>query len=234
MRCATNVATIAVLTLLLAGFGKGDVFQWDAPGGGSFDNAGNWNPPGVPGMLDEALFGLAALYQVDFANDATNDRLEVVDGDVILDLGGHYVYTLLGTGGNSISVSATPISYSHLGIQNGRLSAIGETVVDGDWMSGVEATLDVLSGGHLETMSLVVGENGPAHLYVDGNLGPASVSVGPSSGGVTELGVDPNVGVGILWSTARTPSSRHGTCSSEGIGSFGGEGASYRFPMVER
>jgi hypothetical protein len=69
-------------------------YYWNDSGGGGFGESDNWNPEGVPGLGDVALFKLLATYTVTFDMDYLNDKIVVDDGsDITLDLGG-YTYTL--------------------------------------------------------------------------------------------------------------------------------------------
>ncbi len=55
---------------------------------GSFQTGANWNPTGVPGGADNALFTSAGPYGVSFSDDATNTAA-TVGADVTFDLSGH-------------------------------------------------------------------------------------------------------------------------------------------------
>lgn len=62
-------------TILLAD--HDDLHFWDSPIGGDFAVSTNWDPVGVPGTNDGAVFNLANTYTVDFAGDVTNESLLV-------------------------------------------------------------------------------------------------------------------------------------------------------------
>ncbi len=89
----------ALLGLLAADVdasGPGIQRNWINSAGGSFHNATNWLPFGVPGPLDTAEFDVGALYTVSFSQSATNKLLVIDDIDVTFDLPPLAVYALNG------------------------------------------------------------------------------------------------------------------------------------------
>jgi hypothetical protein len=92
-----KVSALVFIGLFLATltcFSFADDYYWTDSSGGGFEESDNWNPEGVPGLGDVALFKLPATYTVTFDMDYLNDKIVVDDGsDTTLDLGG-YTYTL--------------------------------------------------------------------------------------------------------------------------------------------
>jgi T5SS/PEP-CTERM-associated repeat protein len=82
-----------------------------APADGSFQVAGNWTAPIVPGAADVAVFDLPGTYTVDLDQDVTNKRLRAngTGVNVSLDLNGNdYVLDTISIGGlegDSVSIS---------------------------------------------------------------------------------------------------------------------------------
>jgi T5SS/PEP-CTERM-associated repeat protein len=85
-----NVAVLACLffTLLTCSCLAADYF-WDDSGGGSFGESDNWNPVGVPGLGDAALFTLPAAYTVTLDEPRFNSMFDVDGSDVTLNLNGY-------------------------------------------------------------------------------------------------------------------------------------------------
>ena len=113
--------------------------EWIAESGGSFQNAENWEPSGVPGPADSAIFDLDVeeLYEVDFTLPATNFRLILHSDRTGLDLGGNQ-YTLTdgtatGPGQHLTGLSVAPFEGDEglLVVENGELST-GAVQVGGE------------------------------------------------------------------------------------------------------
>ncbi|MCE5339941.1 MAG: hypothetical protein LLF92_02265 [Planctomycetaceae bacterium] len=87
---------IAILVLLASNcFVFAEDYTWNNSAGGTFGDANNWTPQGVPGLDggDIVRFTLPAAYTVTFDNYFSNDALYVDGSNVTMDLGG-YNYSL--------------------------------------------------------------------------------------------------------------------------------------------
>ena len=106
-----------------------------APADGSFQVAGNWSGPIVPGAADVAVFDLPGTYTVDLDRDVTNKRLRAngTGVNVSLDLNGNdYVLDTISVGGlegDSVSLafndSSGPASVAAAGASDGFFQAAG-------------------------------------------------------------------------------------------------------------
>jgi T5SS/PEP-CTERM-associated repeat protein len=66
-----------------------DDYYWNDPSGGNFGDSDNWNPAGVPGLGDAALFMLPATYAVTLDEPRYNSMFDVDGSDVTLNLSGY-------------------------------------------------------------------------------------------------------------------------------------------------
>ena len=90
--------------------------SWTNSLGGSFQVDSNWNPRGVPGALDTAIFDLADAYTVTFAAGPSAELLNVSEGDVTFALG------LFAGGLGGMIVGDTTGDVGTLTIENGTIS----------------------------------------------------------------------------------------------------------------
>ncbi len=80
------VVSLSVALASSAAFGGGIARTWFTGNSGSFNDAVFWDPLGVPGPLDTAIFNVDTNYVVDLDADAGFELLNMSEGDVTLDL----------------------------------------------------------------------------------------------------------------------------------------------------
>src|SRR5688572_1237602 len=91
----------AIAALGLATVARGapgpPIKEWIDSAGGSFSDPNNWNPLGVPGSGDKALFNRSSSgYTVNITSNIANTALAVQNDRVTLDIFSSAVYTLSG------------------------------------------------------------------------------------------------------------------------------------------
>jgi T5SS/PEP-CTERM-associated repeat protein len=66
-----------------------NLFEWDNPAGGQFEQASNWDVNRVPTALSQLSFNIAGSYGVSYTGNASSDTLVVRQGNVLLNVGPH-------------------------------------------------------------------------------------------------------------------------------------------------
>src|SRR5688572_25046420 len=189
------VCAAVVAQLLLTVSARAVDHDWVDSAGGFFQDTTNWDPVGVPGADDRAVFNLNGAYTVSFFGDNTSARLTVARDNVTLDLN-KSDYVLNSTGSTSFIVGqAGPIGGTgRLTIGQGTLSAqagqigngvstltiggTGHVTVNADATLRFATTLTVgaaragsltLSGGDLFGATSYVGQDEPGTVNVTGS-----------------------------------------------------------------
>jgi T5SS/PEP-CTERM-associated repeat protein len=148
---------------------------WQAPFGGSFNSAANWEGGVVPGASDVARFErtldptiIQLNYTVTFSASVINQALEVEDDFVTFDLNGHLYDTTQSTIGVEVGTLANRTG--KLTINDGSIEVFnnGEIVIA--TVANSIGFLTLNNGGRIINSSgaaLVVGESGSGTLTVD-------------------------------------------------------------------
>ena len=145
LRIAVGLSFLALMTSVMSTNPTfAVVFNWDNSVGGAFDTDFNWDRGSVPGIGDDAVFGLDADYTVTFFRDEATDGLRLENNsDVTFDLAGE-TYTVdsitFGTGdalGDSnqllILDGTLRLSSSISGVMDvGASNALSQIVVSGE------------------------------------------------------------------------------------------------------
>src|SRR5687768_4779527 len=100
-RRATVIAAAIAPLLVVGGTARAVDHDWVNSTGGFFQQTTNWDPVGVPGAADRAIFSLNGTYTVTFFGGRTNDRLLVARDNVTFDLN-NFEYVLDNTGSTSL------------------------------------------------------------------------------------------------------------------------------------
>jgi hypothetical protein len=215
MKMKTSLPVLIVAVLSFVSAAQTD-YQWINPAGGNYFNPEFWNPAGIPGPADRALFGLSATYPIVFDTDWVLGRLMVDGGEADLDLGGKRL-DLIWTDPTD---DAAVIGHRYAGkllLTNGSIYSGSVTLGrNGDTFGA----LQVSSGGFWEArrdpdwQGIWIGFNGDADMTVDGGgivrhgHGAAAVMPG-STARISVLGgstwyVDGWFGTGISGDTIAT------------------------------
>lgn len=186
---------ICFLVLAMASLGvQGQsTYEWTHTGTGAYDAPGNWDPNGVPGSLDTALFGndLAGDKPTVqwHSGDTSNDTLRVEAGETTFEsVGDVYTHQV-----NHLNISGGDLTLASL-----EITTLDDLSID----SG--STLKVQTDGsvtHLGSLDVTVGDTAVGKLRIDfgGSVSSASGSIGEqagSSGGVIVFGT------GSTWNNA--------------------------------
>ena len=193
-------------------------YTWSDPGGGTWSDAGNWTPNGIPGSADQALINLSGAYAVSL------DIAEI--GSLTLDAAGVMVAptgTLKLDG--VLDVKAGTLTVDHA-IQGGTLIADGGTITyAGGVLDGVtlQGPLDLSVAGASVTIDdgITFAGGGPAQIMVTGSnsslvfnnedtqtLDNVAITVGNASGtarlSAGALTLDANSSLSIIDGTTET------------------------------
>lgn len=218
---------LAVLLAMAANVDRAaaETVRWVAPDGGSYSAAGNWNPAGVPGAADVALFDLSDAYVVTFPaqrprpGEPTNRAVHIYDDEVTFDLNsrtltltdsGDSPSLLIGYGGRfdrGNQGALTLLDGTVLGV-DGVLGRAGGLPISrgnlGELIIGSGAMLD-LSGG------LYVGDDARGALHIEqGGHAEAKLWVGFEEGASGNVLIE---NPGSLLTTAQPTIANLGTAS---------------------
>ena len=167
-RLAGALCGLAAVIGLLAAGAAGDDRFWSSPGGGWFEDPGNWGGAPPPGAADNAIFDLVSPgYVVAFAASPTSGRLTVHYDEVTLDLNGQ-TWTLADAF-ESVVAGSQPGDVASLSVTDGFLNGSQMLIAEDPWAIG---TVSVQSGGTVTLSGAAeVGRLGDGWLeIVDGGV----------------------------------------------------------------
>jgi T5SS/PEP-CTERM-associated repeat protein len=182
---------------------------WITSGGGAFGVPAavspNWSTmnggPGgatVPSTTDTATFSLNAVYTVTFAQNVTNDTLDIDNGSVTFSLGGN-TYTVTATG-QSVRIGDVAGQTGRFTISNGTLQA-DDTFVGAT--SGTAVGTLTINGGVWNDTQMIVGDLGNGTLTIQ-NGGDVNESLDATIGDdLSGVGTATVFGGGTTWNVSR-------------------------------
>jgi T5SS/PEP-CTERM-associated repeat protein len=171
-RCSACAIPLLSITLAISQVARGVDKDWTNTSGGFFQTTTNWDPAGVPGSADRAIFDLNTNYNVTFFGGATNSRLLVSDDQVTFNLAGSQ-YNLTNTGSTSLIVGLAGIAVGAAGqlylTNNGTLSCVSAEIGrSAQFGIGGTGTIGVTNNSTLRISQVfAIGSSRPGNLIVN-------------------------------------------------------------------
>ncbi|MGE0483470.1 MAG: hypothetical protein AB7Q81_04985 [Gammaproteobacteria bacterium] len=196
--CATTGRSIARRMAFMLGALAGAVsvavpaatIDWANPGGGSFGTSFFWLPASVPGAADIARFNLPATYQVSFASNVTNDRLQVRSGVVTFDMNGHGYALNNATAGVFVGLNAGDNAELKLKGPGGGLSlASGARIGENAGAVGRVAVGDGTFWNNQGILLVGNGGNGELRIETGGEVSNTAATIGDNAGSLGSVAV---------------------------------------------
>ncbi|MBN1911816.1 MAG: hypothetical protein JW818_18895 [Pirellulales bacterium] len=177
-RCRILGGTVLLAVLLASGDALAALYSWNDISGGSFNDPMNWNPNGLPGVVDNVFFDLDNDYEIEFGQNEASYRAYVETDNIQLQLGGHqwsvanecfigWTGTQQGAvtvrhgifSANDVFVGYQDNAIGSLTVSNEGHVAIGSTLAVG-YVGEAVGNVLVEDGGQMDVGSLFLGEFG--------------------------------------------------------------------------
>lgn len=215
-RAAMHMAICLLGTGVLGSPASAQNAAWIDPSGGSYEDAGNWSTPGVPGAANNVLINVGTSYNIEFGTDHTAGSLAIASAgalDLTFSSGGpgttEYLYTINGSASiNRARLTLGDLTQGRLvdmevggmlDMEGGRLSLLNGAQLTSQTSSTNSNIID--GAGGVQSQILVRGESAAGQPSrwesVGGTIlgdsgGPASLAIldggQVSSGGTVALG----------------------------------------------